>query len=349
MVKIGKKEKNGELYKAILLLKDEQECYEFFQDLCTVSELRAMEQRFEVASLLDDGMIYNEILERTGASSATISRVNRSLSYGTGGLREDFRPVQEAGQMSSYDALAASYDALTVDVEYRRRADYLTRQFHRSALPVETVLDLACGTGTMACLLAERGYRMIAVDGSEEMLTQAAWKAAALEQPPMFLHQSMPRLHLGMEVDAAISTLDALNYLTRTADLRETLRRVYRWLRPGGLFLFDVNTPYKLRRMDGQVYLDETEDSYCVWRTFYAPGRKICTYQVDLFRLNANGSWDRAFEEHRERAWGREELETYLTEAGFGAVTVTGDLTSRPPAAEEDRWIFRCQKPVRPR
>ena len=232
--------------------------------------------------------------------------------------------------MSSYDALAASYDALTVDVEYRRRADYLTRQFHRSALPVETVLDLACGTGTMACLLAERGYRMIAVDGSEEMLTQAAWKA-------------------GMEVDAAISTLDALNYLTRTADLRETLRRVYRWLRPGGLFLFDVNTPYKLRRMDGQVYLDETEDSYCVWRTFYAPGRKICTYQVDLFRLNANGSWDRAFEEHRERAWGREELETYLTEAGFGAVTVTGDLTSRPPAAEEDRWIFRCQKPVRPR
>ena len=84
---------------------------------------------------------------------------------------------------------------------------------------------------------------MIAVDGSEEMLTQAAWKAAALEQPPMFLHQSMPRLHLGMEVDAAISTLDALNYLTRTADLRETLRRVYRWLRPGGLFLFDVNTP----------------------------------------------------------------------------------------------------------
>ena len=84
MVKIGKKEKSDQLYKAILQLKDEQECYDFFQDLCTVSELRSMEQRFEVASLLDDGMIYNDILERTGASSATISRVNRSLSYGTG-------------------------------------------------------------------------------------------------------------------------------------------------------------------------------------------------------------------------------------------------------------------------
>ena len=93
MVKIGKKEKNGELYKAILLLKDEQECYEFFQDLCTVSELRAMEQRFEVASLLDDGMIYNEILERTGASSATISRVNRALNYGVEGYHQVFARV----------------------------------------------------------------------------------------------------------------------------------------------------------------------------------------------------------------------------------------------------------------
>ena len=95
MVKIGKKEKNGDLYKAILLLQNEEECYDFFQDLCTVSELRAMEQRFEVASLLSDGMIYNDILERTGASSATISRVNRSLSYGTGGDEKVFARMKK--------------------------------------------------------------------------------------------------------------------------------------------------------------------------------------------------------------------------------------------------------------
>jgi len=95
VVKIGKKEKNGDLYKAILLLQNEEECYDFFQDLCTVSELRAMEQRFEVASLLSDGMIYNDILERTGASSATISRVNRSLSYGTGGYEKVFARMKK--------------------------------------------------------------------------------------------------------------------------------------------------------------------------------------------------------------------------------------------------------------
>ena len=85
--RIGKKEKNEDFYKAILLLKDEEECYSFFRDVCTIAELRAMEQRFEVAQLLNQGMIYNKILELTGASSATISRVNRSLNYGTDGYR----------------------------------------------------------------------------------------------------------------------------------------------------------------------------------------------------------------------------------------------------------------------
>ena len=95
MVKIGKKEKSDQLYKAILQLKDEQECYDFFQDLCTVSELRSMEQRFEVASLLDDGMRYTAVLARTGASSATISRVNRSLSYGTGAYEKLFARMKK--------------------------------------------------------------------------------------------------------------------------------------------------------------------------------------------------------------------------------------------------------------
>ena len=87
MARIAKKEKSDGLYRAILTLKTEEEVYNFFQDLCTITELRAMEQRFEVALLLSDGMIYNDILERTGASSATISRVHRALQYGADGYR----------------------------------------------------------------------------------------------------------------------------------------------------------------------------------------------------------------------------------------------------------------------
>ena len=244
--------------------------------------------------------------------------------------------------MSAYDVLAASYDGLMADGAYRRRAAFLERRLRKSPFPVETVLDLGCGTGTIACLLARGGYAVIAADGSEEMLTQAAAKAEGLDHPPLFLHQAMPRLRLARPVDAAVSTLDSLNYLTGERDLRETFRHVRRWLKPGGLFLFDVNTPYKLRRMDGQLYMDEAEGTCCVWRTFFSEKRRICTYQVDLFRLRPDGAWDRSFEEHRERAWSEEELRRYLGEAGFSSVRLTGDLTDRPPKPDEDRWQFEC-------
>ncbi|WP_300638337.1 class I SAM-dependent methyltransferase [uncultured Oscillibacter sp.] len=245
--------------------------------------------------------------------------------------------------MSAYDALAASYDGLMADGAYRRRAAFLERRLKKSPIPVETVLDLACGTGTMACLLAKRGYEVIAADGSGEMLAQAAAKAEGLARRPLFLQQAMPRLRLAQPVDAVVSTLDSLNYLTAERDLRETFRRVRRWLKPGGLFLFDVNTPYKLRRMDGQLYMDETEDSVCIWRTFFSEKKQVCTYQVDLFRLQPGGAWARSFEEHRERAWSEEVLRRSLEEAGFSALRLTGDLTDKPPRLNEDRWQFECR------
>ena len=93
--KIARKEKSDLLYKAIMTLKTEEECYRFFQDLCTISELRSMEQRFEVAKLLSEGMIYTDILDKTGASSATISRVNRSLMGGTGGYESVLEKMAE--------------------------------------------------------------------------------------------------------------------------------------------------------------------------------------------------------------------------------------------------------------
>lgn len=98
MSKFLDKPSSDTLYRAIVSLQDEDECRKFLQDLCTVSELKAMEQRMEVAMLLDDGLIYSEILERTGASSATISRVNRCLHYGADGYRTVIPRLKEGGQ-----------------------------------------------------------------------------------------------------------------------------------------------------------------------------------------------------------------------------------------------------------
>ena len=181
--------------------------------------------------------------------------------------------------MESYSALAASYDELTQDVGYEKRAAFVEKLFLRSHIPVHTVLDLACGTGTMTALLTERGYELIGVDGSEDMLLEAREKAQTLTGvPPLFLHQSMPELDLYGTVEAAICCLDSLNYLIDAREVRETFRRLHLFIAPGGSLVFDVHALGKLEAMDGQVWLDEREDVYCVWRTEYSRrsrGRRV--------------------------------------------------------------------------
>lgn len=243
--------------------------------------------------------------------------------------------------MSCYDALAANYDALTGDVEYEKRADYLEKLFRKSRIPVKTVLDLACGTGTMTWILTGRGYEMIGVDASEEMLAAAMEKRGCVEGvEPIFLHQSMPKLDLYGTVDAAICCLDSLNYLTDPKDVRRTFERLRLFIAPGGVLIFDINTVEKLAALDGQVFLDETEETYCVWRPEYRRG--ICTYYMDLFQLQDDGSWERSFELHRERAYTVEELTAWLEETGFGEIRTYGDMKMRRPTDGEQRIYFSC-------
>ena len=243
--------------------------------------------------------------------------------------------------MSSYHALAGTYDALTGDVGYEKRADFLEKLFQKSHIPVKTVLDLACGTGTMTWILTGRGYELIGVDASEEMLAAAMGKSGSVEGiAPIFLHQSMPKLDLYGTVDAAICCLDSLNYLTDPKDVQRTLARLHLFVAPGGVLIFDINTVEKLSALDGQVFLDETEDTYCVWRPEFRRG--ICTYYMDLFQLQSDGSWVREFEMHRERAYTVEELTAWLEEAGFGEIRTYGDGKLRRPAEGEQRIYFSC-------
>ena len=237
----------------------------------------------------------------------------------------------------AYSTLAGAYDALTRDVGYEKRADYLEKLFQRSRIPVHTVLDLACGTGTMTWLLAGRGYEMIGVDNSEEMLCEAMSKTGE-GITPLFLQQPMPKLDLYGTVDAAICCLDSLNYLTNPRDVCRTFARLHLFIAPGGVLVFDINTVEKLAALDGQVFLDENEDTYCVWRTEYQRG--ICSYYMDIFRQKANGVWERGFEEHRQRGYTVEELTAWLTEAGFTNIRTYGDGVLRQPKDGEQRIYF---------
>ncbi len=242
--------------------------------------------------------------------------------------------------MTAYGALAGVYDALTGDVGYERRADYLEKLFQKSRIPVRTVLDLACGTGAMTALLTERGYELIAVDASPDMLAAAREKGAGLRgEPPVFLNQSMPELDLYGTVDAAVCCLDSLNYLTSPREVQRTFQRLRLFIAPGGLLVFDINSAAKLAALDGQVFLDETEDVYCVWRTEF-DRRSRCRYWVDLFTRQADGAWRRSGEEHRQRAYEVEELRAWLLEAGFNRVRTYGDCRMSGPREGEQRIFF---------
>ena len=245
--------------------------------------------------------------------------------------------------MNAYHNLAASYDRLTNDVDYGAIVTFYHQILEREGVKPRTAVDLACGTGSVALLLAQKGYAVTGVDMSEEMLTVAFQRAMEQERQPMFVCQMLQQLHLPRGVDLAVCALDGLDYILNPDDCRMAIARVYKALNPGGIFIFDVNTPEKLRAMDGQVFLDEDDDVYCVWRGEFDEETNICSYGMDLFQREGE-AWHRSFEEHREYAYTREQLTQYLKDAGFTHIRVYADGRMEPPAPGEQRIYFSARK-----
>ena len=245
--------------------------------------------------------------------------------------------------MNAYKALAMSYDRLTNDVDYEAVVDFYFSILDREGLKPRTAVDLACGTGSVAKILAERGLQVVGVDMSEDMLTVASQKTAHMEHPPVFVCQRLEQLHLGRGVDLAVCALDSMDYIIDPELCREAIQRVYRALNPGGIFLFDVNTPEKLRAMDGQIFVDEDEDVFCLWRGEFDEKSNICSYGMDLFQRRGE-VWERSFEEHREYAYSQQQLVAYLKEAGFTHIAVYGDRRLDAPNASDQRIYLKARK-----
>ncbi len=245
--------------------------------------------------------------------------------------------------MDAYQNLALSYDRLTNDVDYEATVAFYKEILKREGLHPRTAVDLACGTGSVTEILARQGLEVIGVDLSEEMLTVAMEKVMDMDKPPRFVCQPLQNLRLPRGVDLAVCALDSLDYITSPDDCKEAIRRVYKALNPGGIFIFDVNTPEKLRAMDGQVFLDEDDDVYCVWRGEFDQETNICSYGMDLFQRRGN-VWERSFEEHREYAYSREQLTQYLRAAGFTHIAVYADRLFEAPREGEQRIYFKARK-----
>ena len=225
--------------------------------------------------------------------------------------------------MSCYRFLAPWYDKLTGDVPYTRFADFYEAEFRRNGGEFKLLLDLCCGTGTLTDVLSRRGYEMIAVDSSVEMLMEAQSKSAGLETPPLFLCQDAAALDLYGTVDAAVCSLDGMNYIP-PEDLPEVFRRLRLFVRPGGLLIFDIRTPEFLRSLDGNVFVDEQEDVLCLWRADFEEALPAIIYGMDIFSRQGR-LWQRESEEHVEYAHEPAALQTLLEQAGFHDVCLRPD------------------------
>ena len=225
--------------------------------------------------------------------------------------------------MNAYGPLAFWYDRLTLDIPYEAFVDFYEKEFSADVGEFKILLDLCCGTGTLTWLLAERGYEMIAADASPDMLMQAASKAAEVSVPPLFLCQDASALDLYGTVDAAVCSLDGMNYIPES-ELPEVFHRLHLFVRPGGLLIFDIKTPEWFRSVDGSVSVDETEDMLCLWRAEFDTEENAICYGMDIF--SKSGSlWRRDSEEHIEYAHSPERLAELLEIAGFENVRLCCD------------------------
>ncbi len=240
--------------------------------------------------------------------------------------------------MSGYGDFSAFYDALMTDVDYAARAEYLLRLFERHGVRPRSVLDIACGSGSLLAELQKHGVDTIGVDSSDAMLMRAREKLGA---EVLLLCQDMCKLDLYGMVDGAVCTLDSLNHLCRTEQLAEVFRRARLFVEPNGLFIFDVNTIYKHREVLGDTaFVVEQPGLLCVWRNRYVQRTHEVSMLLDFFTEEADGSYERYQDTVRERAYSERTLRALLLENGWETVAVYEDMTTDAPSDTCERMVF---------
>lgn len=242
-----------------------------------------------------------------------------------------------------YQEFAHIYDEFMQTIPYTQWADYTEELWKHHGLKPELVLDLACGTGSLAIELAKRGYDMIGADGSFEMLNVAREKTMeeGLSESILYLLQDMREFELYGTVDSILCTCDSLNYLLEEDDLRQVFALAENYLDKDGLFLFDMNTEYKYRELLGdEVFAETSEDAAFIWENFYDEEEKINQYQVTFFEEKEDGSYARGEEIHLQKAYDKDLVIRLLEEAHFKVEAVYDAFTLEDAKEDSERITF---------
>jgi SAM-dependent methyltransferase len=240
-----------------------------------------------------------------------------------------------------YEALAAAYDSLMYDISFDDWAGYIAG-FLRGC-PME-ILECGCGTGNITKELVKRGYDTVAVDRSPEMLGVAESKLRGTAGHCELVCADMAGFRLNRQRDAVISACDCVNYILDAQGLDGFFGNTYANLRPGGIFLFDISSVYKLSEIIGDnFFYDDNDESTLLWQNSYDNAKKLAQMDITLF-IRAGEVYKRYDESHIQRAWDTGEISDALGRAGFTDIENYGFGTKNAPDKNAQRIQFYAKK-----
>lgn len=240
--------------------------------------------------------------------------------------------------MGAYESFASVYDLFMDNIDYDAWVEYIEQIWKKYNIDPELICELGCGTGNITLRLAQKGYDMIGVDLSADMLSEARKKAAENNKEVLFLLQDMREFELYGTVNSILCLCDSLNYITEDDDMQDVFDLVNNYLHPGGLFIFDLNTEYKFKEIYGQnTFSEADEDAVYVWENYYDEEEKINEYYLNFFVKNSDGTYDRTQEEHYERAYSLDEIKRFIEKSGMKFEAAYDAFTFEPVREDSER------------
>ena len=247
--------------------------------------------------------------------------------------------------MAGYGDFSYYYDMLTENVDYEKRCDYICNLLAENGIGKGILLDHACGTGSLSVLLSQRGFDVIGTDASEDMLTKAQEKKYDSAPDAIFLCQKMEDLDLFGTINAAVCTLDSINHVTDESKVKEIFRRVSLFMEDGGIFIFDVNTPYKHKSiLADNTFVYDMDEVYCVWQNS-TDEDLLTSVSLDIFEYDEEtDSYIRYGEEFSERGYELDLLKKFAEENRFEVIGIYDELTKESLKVTSQRAVFVLKK-----
>lgn len=241
--------------------------------------------------------------------------------------------------MESYTEFARVYDEFMDQTPYDLWCDNLLTILKKHHIKENgSILELGCGTGKMTRRLEKKGYQMTGLDNSLEMLEVAG---NMQEDDILYILQDMVSMEMPGKFDAVISVCDCMNYILEEEDLKMVFQKVRSYLKEEGVFIFDMNAPYKYEKLLSQnTFAEDREDASFIWDNFYDEQERINEYQLSLFIKNAEGTYDKYEEEHYQKAYDAKKISQMLENVGFSKVTILDVDTMKEPVQKTERFYF---------